>query len=217
LDLIGSIGQMAEAAQASSSVASRQESIPLSVFSCSVFAPAVEALRRWVNLMPLGHWIPAFRDSPPPLAGIGCSCFSPWGLLDGVNDIVDAETCSLNPAQRHVHVLVAGRVANKLWPLKWQIAVLQIPFVISFLFLGRGAHFVVYAVTSLAVGILQCARHRVGKDRLPWTWLYSSAFSCRSFVLSSWLNNTQQLPGRPSCLRDVLRMHSHIFGEVMDI
>jgi len=87
----------------------------------------------------------AFRQT---LAGIVFSCFSAWISAHGVNDIVDAaETDSLNPRQRHF--MFGSRGAREpARHLKWQIAVVQIPFVVAFYFLVGPRNFVVVRPAS---------------------------------------------------------------------
>src|SRR5260370_16856538 len=72
-----------------------------------------------------------------------------------------------------------------------------------------------YAVILLAVGIYN-APVSAWKGRPPFDVLIQA--SCLLvFVLSSWLNNVPQLPWQTFLFGAMFAMHSHIFGEVMDI
>ncbi len=123
---------MAEAAQASPSVVARQQSHSYLVFLLQVSRPGLWCTTAMFYLMPLGHadilhfgrlWL-----------GLVFVLFPLGFLLYGVNDIVDAETDALNP--RKGTFLFGSRGAlEQLAALKWQIAVVQVPFVAAFYFL----------------------------------------------------------------------------------
>src|SRR2546430_152925 len=54
------------------------------------------------------------------------------------------------------------------------------------------------------------------KRRPPFDALIQASYLL-AFVLSSWLNNVPQLPWQTFLFGSLFAMHSHIFGEVMDI
>src|SRR5205814_8902630 len=54
------------------------------------------------------------------------------------------------------------------------------------------------------------------KGRPPFDVLIHASYLL-VFVLSSWLNNARQLPWQTFLFGAMFAMHSHIFGEVMDI
>jgi len=135
-------------------------------------------------------------------------------LLYGVNDIVDAESDSLNP-RKGTFMFGSRGAREQLAALKWQIAVVQIPFVIAFYYFVGPRILWWYAVLLLAVGIYN-APGIAWKGRPPFDVLIQASYLL-VFVLSSWLNNAQQLPWQTFLFGAMFAMHSHIFGEVMDI
>ncbi len=80
-------------------------------------------------LMPLGH--ADLLHSGKLWMGLLFVLFPLGFLLYGVNDIVDAESDSLNP-RKGTFMFGSRGAREQLAALKWQIAVVQIPFVIAF-------------------------------------------------------------------------------------
>ncbi len=103
----------------------------------------------------------------------------------------------------------------RLAALRWQIAVVQIPFVVAFYFFVGPRILWWYALLLLAVGLYNAPG--IGwKGRPPLDVLIQASYLL-VFVLSSWLNNVPQLPWQTFLFGAMFAMHSHIFGEVMDI
>jgi len=162
--------------------------------------------------MPLGH--ADFWHSGKLWLGLFFVLFPLGLLLYGVNDIVDAETDALNP--RKGTFLFGSRGAREqLAALKWQIAVVQIPFAMAFYFFVGPRILWWYALLLLAVGIYN-APGIAWKGRPPFDVLIQASYLL-VFVLSSWLNNVPQVPWQTFLFGAMFAMHSHIFGEVMDI
>src|SRR5437879_12958022 len=86
---------MAEAAQASPSTKSRQQSHSYLVFLLQVSRPGLWSTTAMFYLMPLGH--ADILHSGKLWLGLVFVLFPLGFLLYGVNDIVDAENDSLNP------------------------------------------------------------------------------------------------------------------------
>src|SRR5216684_4411689 len=129
---------MAEAAQASPSVAHRQPSQSYPVFLLQVSRPGLWSTTALFYLMPLGH--ADILHSGKLWLGLFFVLFPLGFLLYGVNDIVDAENDSLNP--RKGTFMFGSRGARaQLAALKWQIAVVQLPLQ-TFLF---GAMFAMHS------------------------------------------------------------------------
>ena len=135
-------------------------------------------------------------------------------LLYGVNDIVDAETDALNP-RKGTFMFGSRGAREQLATLKWQIAVAQIPFAAVFYFFVGPRIFWWYAILLLAAGVYN-APGIAWKGRPPFDVLIQASYLL-VFVLSSWLNNAAQLPWQTFLFGAMFAMHSHIFGEVMDI
>jgi 4-hydroxybenzoate polyprenyltransferase len=203
---------MAEAAQASPNVARRQPLQSYPVFLLQVSRPGLWSTTGLFYLMPLGH--ADFLHSGKLWLGLFFVLFPLGLLLYGVNDIVDAETDAFNP--RKGTFLFGSRGAQEqLAALKWQIAVVQIPFAIAFYFFVGPRILWWYALLFLAVGLYN-APSIAWKGRPPFDVLIQASYLL-VFVLSSWLNNVQQLPWQTFLFGAMFAMHSHIFGEVMDI
>jgi len=203
---------MAEAAQASPSAASRQQSHSYLVFLLQVSRPGLWSTTALFYLMPLGH--ADILHSGKLWLGLFFVLFPLGFLLYGVNDIVDAETDSLNP-RKGTFMFGSRGAREQLAALKWQIAVVQIPFVMAFYFFIGPRILWWYALLLLAVGVYN-APGIAWKGRPPFDVLIQASYLL-VFVLSSWLNNVHQLPWQTFLFGAMFAMHSHIFGEVMDI
>lgn len=135
-------------------------------------------------------------------------------LLYGINDIVDVEADQRNPRKGTFLFGSLGR-KEQLAALRWQIVVLQLPFLAAFLVWIGPRILLWYAVLLLAVGLYNAPR--IGfKARPPFDVLIQASYLL-IFVLSSWLNQLPQLPWQTFVFGALFAMHSHLFGEVMDI
>src|SRR5216684_1679886 len=203
---------MAEAAQASRSAASNQQFHSYLVFLLQVSRPGLWSTTALFYLMPLGH--ADFWHSGKLWLGLFFVLFPLGLLLYGVNDIVDAETDALNP-RKGTFMFGSRGAREQLAALKWQIAVVQIPFATAFYFFVGPRILWWYALLLLAVGLYN-APGIAWKGRPPFDVLIQASYLL-VFVLSSWLNNVPQLPWQTFLFGAMFAMHSHIFGEVMDI
>jgi len=163
-------------------------------------------------LMPLGH--ADFFHSGRFWLGLVFVLFPLSFLLYGVNDIVDAETDALNP-RKGTFMFGSRGAREQLAALKWQIAAVQTPFVAAFYFLVGPRILGWYAVLLVAVGLYN-APGIAWKGRPPFDVLIQASYLL-VFVLSSWLNTVSQLPWQTFLFGAMFAMHSHVFGEVMDI
>ena len=139
----------------------------------------------------------------------------PLGLvLYGVNDIVDADADRFNP-RKGTFLFGSRGAAKQLAALRWQIALAQIPFVALF-FVVIGPLILLW-LAALALAVTLYNSPRVGwKGRPPFDVLIQASYLL-VFVLSSWLNRVPQLPWPTFVFGAMFAMHSHVFGEVMDI
>src|SRR6266699_2268583 len=203
---------MAEAVQASPSVVSRQHSHSCPSFLLQVSRPGLWSTTTLFYLMPLGH-ADIFHSGKLWL-GLFYMLFPLGFLLYGVNDIVDAGADSLNP-RKGTFMFGSRGAREQLAALKWQIAMVQIPFVVVFYFFVGPGILWWYGLLLLAVGLYTAPG--IGcKGRPPFDVLIQASYLL-VFVLSSWLNNAAQLPWQTFLFGAMFAMHSHIFGEVMDI
>src|SRR5262249_27013704 len=135
-------------------------------------------------------------------------------LLYGVNDIVDAEGDRFNP-RKGTYMFGSRGADQQLRSLRWQIAVWQIPFVCIFLFYAGPRILLWFAAILLAVYVYN-ARPFAFKGRPPFDVLIQSSYLL-IFILSSWANNVPQLPWQTFLFGALFAMHSHVFGEIMDV
>jgi 4-hydroxybenzoate polyprenyltransferase len=181
-------------------------------FLTQVARPGLWSTTTLFYLMPLGH--SDFLYSWKCWLGI-IFVLGPLGLLlYGVNDIVDAEADRFNP--RKGTFLFGSRGAlEQLRALRWQIAAVQIPFAVVFYLLVGPRILLWFAALLLAVALYNAPR--IGwKGRPPGDVLIQASYLL-VFVLSSWLNQALQLPWQTFVFGALFAMHSHVFGEVMDI
>ena len=135
-------------------------------------------------------------------------------LLYGVNDIVDAEGDRYNP--RKGTYLFGSRGEDKqLLALHGQIAASQMPFLFIFWVLC-GPRIVLWFIALLLAVYVYNARPVALKGRPPFDVLIQASYLL-IFILSSWLNRVPQLPWQTFLFGALFAMHSHVFGEVMDI
>src|SRR5438046_7429113 len=142
--------EMAEAAQASPSVASRQQSHSYLVFLLQVSRPGLWSTTTLFYLMPLGH--AAIFHSGKLWLGLFYVLFPLGFLLYGVNDIVDARADSLNP-RKGTFMFGSRGAREQLAALKWQIAAVQVPFLAAFYFFVGPRILWWYVRLLLAVGL----------------------------------------------------------------
>lgn len=135
-------------------------------------------------------------------------------LLYGVNDIVDAEGDRLNP-RKGTYLFGSRGADQQLRSLRWQIAAWQIPFFCLF-WTYTGWRITLWFAAILFAVYVYNARPVALKGRPPFDVLIQSSYLL-IFVLSSWLNCAPQLPWQTFLFGALFAMHSHVFGEIMDI
>jgi 4-hydroxybenzoate polyprenyltransferase len=182
------------------------------VFLLQVSRPGLWSTTALFYLMPLGRV--DFLHSKTLWLGLFYVLFPLGFLLYGVNDIADAEADRLNPRKGTFLFGSLGK-AEQLAALGWKIAVAQIPFLIIFFFLLGPRILLWLAALLLAVGTYNAPRFG-WKSHPPFDVLIQASYLL-VFVLSSWLNGAAQLPWQTFVFGAMFAMHSHIFGEVMDI
>lgn len=182
------------------------------VFLLQVSRPGLWSTTALFYLMPLGR--ADFLHSRTLWLGLFYVLFPLGFLLYGVNDIVDAEADRLNPRKGTFLFGSLGK-AEQLAALRWKIAAVQIPFLIIFFFLVGPRILAWFGVLLIAVGIYNAPRFG-WKSHPPFDVLIQASYLL-VFVLSSWLNGVAQLPWQTFVFGAMFAMHSHIFGEVMDI
>ena len=182
------------------------------VFLLQVSRPGLWSTTALFYLMPLGH--ADFLHSRTLWLGLFYVLFPLGFLLYGVNDIVDAEADRVNP-RKGTFLFGSLGAAEQLAALRWKIAAVQIPFLIIFVLVVGPRILAWFGVLLIAVGLYNAPRFG-WKSHPPFDVLIQASYLL-VFVLSSWLNGAAQLPWRTFLFGALFAMHSHIFGEVMDI
>lgn len=186
--------------------------LPELVFLIQVSRPGLWTTTTLFYLLPLGHWN-IFRSAAFWI-GLFYVLFPLGLLLYGVNDIVDAEADRYNP-RKGTFLFGSLGASEQLASLRLQIALAQIPFLVLFFFLA-GPRIAWWLATLLfAVGLYNAPGFG-WKGRPPLDVLIQASYLL-VFVLSSWLNHAAQLPWPAFVFGALFAMHSHVFGEVMDI
>ena len=135
-------------------------------------------------------------------------------LLYGVNDIVDAPGDRFNP-RKGTYLFGSRGADQQLRSLRWQIAVWQIPFFTLFWICAGWRISLWFGAILFAVYVYNM-RPLALKGRPPFDVLIQSSYLL-IFILSSWLNRVPQLPWQTFLFGALFAMHSHVFGEIMDI
>jgi 4-hydroxybenzoate polyprenyltransferase len=168
----------------------------------------------WFYLLPLGRHGEVFATTGFWL-GLAYVTF-PLGLfLYGWNDCVDAETDRLNP-RKDSFLFGARGTAEQLAVLPRWIALTQLIFALAIAaLLGWPRTLLFFAGLTLAAAIyngpLGATKSRPVFD------LLNQAGYLLVFVLSAWLNALPPLPWFTWVFGALFAMHSHLFGEVMDL
>src|ERR1700730_5955817 len=158
-------------------------------FLLQVSRPGLWSTTALFYLMPLGHWT-LFRSGAFWI-GLFYVLF-PLGLIVyGVNDIADVEADRYNP-RKGTFLFGSQGAAEQLASLRWQIAAVQLPFLIFFLGVIGTRILWWFALLLAAVGIYNAPRFG-WKARPPFDVLIQASYLL-VFVLSSWLNHAPLLP-----------------------
>jgi 4-hydroxybenzoate polyprenyltransferase len=203
---------MTDATAAVSSPVKTGTTVSELAFLVQVSRPGLWSTTALFYLMPLGH--ADLLHSRIFWVGLFYVLF-PLGLvLYGVNDIVDAEGDRFNP-RKGTFLFGSLGASEQLSALRWKIVVAQIPFLVVFYFLLGAQIFWWLGALVLAVWVYN-GRPFAWKGRPPFDVIAQASYLL-VFVLSSWLNHMPQLPRATFLLGALFAMHSHVFGEVMDI
>lgn len=182
-------------------------------FLLQVSRPGLWTTTALFYLMPLGH--DSFARDTRFWVGLVYILFPLGFLLYGVNDIVDAEADRLNPRKGTFLFGSLGRT-EQLRALRWQIPLVQIPFAIAFYRWVGPRILAWFAVLLIAVALYNRPAPRGWKARPPFDVLIQASYLL-VFALSSWVNSAAQLPWQTFLFGALFAMHSHLFGEIMDI
>jgi 4-hydroxybenzoate polyprenyltransferase len=139
----------------------------------------------------------------------------PLGLIIyGWNDIADADIDSFNP-RKGTFLFGARGSHEQLRRLPLYIAVVQIVFATVFLYLDGPRILLWFFGLVSFTAIYNLPRYGL-KSHPPFDILNQAGYLL-VFVLSSWLNHAPQLRWPAMLFGALFAMHSHVFGEIMDI
>jgi len=183
------------------------------IFILQASRPGLWSTQVWFYLLPLGQRN-VFHSAAFWLGALYCTF--PLGLLlYGWNDYVDFEIDSINP-RKGTFLFGARGSREQLHKLPLAMALVQVPFLVAFLYFA-GAKVLLFFAGSVLIGGMLYNWPRYGwKGRPPLELLNQSGYLL-VFVLSSWLNRAPQLPWLAMLFSTMFAMHSHLFGEIMDI
>jgi 4-hydroxybenzoate polyprenyltransferase len=181
-------------------------------FLVQVSRPGLWSTTALFYLMPLGRWTDV--RSAAFWLGLFYVLFPLGLILYGVNDIADGDVDRYNPRKGN-YLFGSIGAAERHPSLRLQIVLVQIPFLMVFLWLVGPRILLWLAALLCAVGVYNAPRFG-WKGRPPLDVLIQSSYLL-IFVLSSWVNHAPQLPWPTFVFGALFAMHSHVFGEVLDI
>jgi 4-hydroxybenzoate polyprenyltransferase len=166
----------------------------------------------WFYLLPLGQ-SHVFHSAGFWLGMIYVTL--PLGLIIyGWNDIADAEIDRFNP-RKGTFLFGAKGSSEQLRRLPLQIALAQTLFALIFVYLDAPKILLWFLGLVLFTAIYNLPRYGL-KSHPPFDILNQAGYLL-VFVLSSWLNHAPQLRWPAMLFGAMFAMHSHVFGEIMDI
>lgn len=183
------------------------------IFVLQASRPGLWSTQVWFYLLPLGH--KNVFHSAAFWAGV-LYCTFPLGLLlYGWNDCVDFEIDRINP-RKGTFLFGARGTLEQLRRLPFAMVLVQLPFVLALVYFVGPRVLLFFLGTVLIGGMLYNWPRYGWKSRPPLELLNQSGYLL-VFVLSSWLNRVPQLPWQAMLFSVMFAMHSHLFGEIMDI
>jgi len=182
------------------------------LFLIKVSRPGFWLTALWFYLLPVGRvWV---FDSWTFWLGALYVTFPLGLLIYGWNDLVDLETDRLNP-RKDSYLFGARPTPAQMHRLPWSIAIVQLPFFATFLWLEGPRVLWWIAALVLATAIYNGPRGGL-KGRPPFELLNQVGYLL-VFVLASWLCDVPQLPWSTFVFGALFAMHSHLFGQIMDV
>jgi len=174
--------------------------------------PGLWATAAWFYLLPLGQRH-VFHSAGFWLGLIYVTL--PLGLIIyGWNDVADADIDRFNP-RKGTFLFGARGSRDQLARLPLQIALVQLIFAAIFLYIIGANALLWFAALVAFTAIYNFPRYGL-KGRAPFDILNQAGYLL-VFVLSSVLNHAPQLRWPAMLFGALFAMHSHVFGEIMDI
>jgi 4-hydroxybenzoate polyprenyltransferase len=194
-----------------------RENAPPTLFSDLIFTlqasrPGLWLTSIWFYMLPLGG--KNLFHSVPFWLGLTYVTFPMGLLLYGWNDCVDFDVDRVNPRKGSFLFGARGSI-EQLRRLPWRIALVQAPFLAAFCYLRGGQMLVFFAGMTAAAAVYNWPRYGF-KSRPPLEILNQAGYLF-VFLLSSWMNRVPQLRWPALLFGALFAMHSHVFGEIMDL
>ena len=182
------------------------------VFTLQASRPGLWLTSIWFYMLPLGgrhlfHTVPFWL-------GLLYVTFPMGLLIYGWNDIVDYEVDKVNP-RKGSYLFGARGSMEQLRKLPLRIALAQVPFLIAFWYLRGPRMLLCIAGMAAAAAIYNLPRY--GFKSVPPLEILNQAGYLFVFLLSSWMNGVPQLRWQALLFGALFAMHSHVFGEIMDL
>ena len=152
--------------------------------------------------------------SVPFWLGLAYVTFPMGLLLYGWNDCVDFDVDRVNPRKGSFLFGARGSI-DQLRRLPLRIALVQAPFLVAFCYLRGWPMLVCLAGVVAAAAVYNWPRYGF-KSRPPLEILNQAGYLF-VFLLSSWMNCVPQLRWPALLFGALFAMHSHVFGEIMDL
>ena len=181
-------------------------------FWLKVSRPGLWSTAAWFYLLPTGR--SGVLGSWQFWLGLFYVTFPLGFFLYGWNDLGDRETDRLNPRKGN-YLFGARGTDEQLARLPLHIACTQAPFVALFLAQEGTRMLGWFAALALANTLYNTPPFR-WKSRPPLD-LVNQVGYLLVFVLGSWLDDLPQLPWATFVFGGLFAMHSHLFGQIMDI
>ena len=174
--------------------------------------PGLWATAIWFYLLPLGQRH-VFHSAGFWLGLIYVTL--PLGLIIyGWNDVADADIDRFNP-RKGTFLFGARGSPDQLSRLPLQIVLVQMVFAAIFFYVVGAKALLWFAALIAFTAIYNLPRYSL-KSHPPFDILNQTGYLL-VFVLSSWLNHAPQLRWPAMLFGALFAMHSHVFGEIMDI
>lgn len=179
------------------------------VFVVKASRPGFWLTSIWFYLLPMGGHLPL--ESFSFWLGVLYVGLPLGMVIYATNDITDERTDRLNP--RKDSFLFGARPTDlQIASLPWRIILIQLPFlIVLYRVLGPKA-----LLWFGGVVLVTTFYNFFAKDR-PFFDVVAQAGYLMVFVLAHWLNDLSNTPWQVWVFGALFAMHSHLFGETMDL
>jgi 4-hydroxybenzoate polyprenyltransferase len=181
-------------------------------FTLQASRPGLWLTSIWFYMLPLGGR--NMFQSLPFWLGLAYVTLPMGLLLYGWNDYVDFEVDRENP-RKGSYLFGARGSIEQLKRLPLRIVLVQAPFFAAFCYLRGLRMLLCLAGMTVAAAIYNSPRYGL-KSRPPFEILNQAGYLF-VFLLSSWMNAVPQLRWPAMFFGALFAMHSHVFGEIMDL